>query len=198
LYERKGTLFIDAHRSRARGGPLLTPELGKQLSTENSASQVAQTLLRAVKDGSDAPRGEDLLVLFSQLEPVSIDSLIGLWRVAAFGQPPRDRVANQPGPGPLPQREGLGVRKLYGKRFLTRDDAEPVVCRDDDGSLVASIDFGVARLRELSFRGTASAGMVYDQQPWIDYFRRLDDDTLVALIDIKGQAMGIGFFLLRD
>jgi hypothetical protein len=40
--------------------------------------------------------------------------------------------------------------------------------------------------------------MVYDQQPWIDYFRKVDDGTLVALIDIKGQPIEMGFFLLRD
>jgi hypothetical protein len=79
------------------------------------------------------------------------------------------------------------MRKLYGKRFVTRDDAEPIVCFAEDGSLVASIDFGLARLRELPFRGIASAGMVYDQQPWIDYFRKLDDNTLVAMIDMKGE-----------
>ena len=33
--------------------------------------------------------------------------------------------------------------------------------------------------------------------PWIDSFRKLDDDTLVAMIDMKGARMGIGFFKLR-
>jgi hypothetical protein len=90
------------------------------------------------------------------------------------------------------------MRKLYGKRFVTRDDAEPIVCFPEAGSLVASVDFGPARLRELSFRGTSSAGMVHDQHPWIDYFRKLDDDTLVAMIDMKGKPIDIGFFMLRD
>jgi hypothetical protein len=39
--------------------------------------------------------------------------------------------------------------------------------------------------------------MVYDTQPWIDYFGKLDDDTLVAMIDMKGTPMGTGFFMLR-
>jgi Domain of unknown function (DUF4334) len=38
--------------------------------------------------------------------------------------------------------------------------------------------------------------MIYDTQPWIDYFRKLDDDTLVAMIDMKGTPMGTGFFML--
>ena len=72
--------------------------------------------------------------------------MIGLWLVVGFGRAPRDPIAVQPDPGPLPQREGLGLRKLYGKRFVTRDDAEPIVCLAENGSLVASVDFGVARL----------------------------------------------------
>ena len=90
------------------------------------------------------------------------------------------------------------MRSLYGTRFVTRDDAEPIVSLAEDGSLVASVDFGVARLREIRVPGDLSAGMVYDQQPWIDYFRKLDDDTLVAIIDMKGKPMGIGFFMLRS
>ena len=166
--------------------------------THRETTSQAQEAFTSVLNGAEAPDAEQVLELFSQLEPVSVDSMIGLWRVAAFGRSPRDPIAIPPGPGPLPQREGLGMRKLYGKRFVTLDDAEPIVCRDEDGSLVASVDFGVARLRELSFRGISSAGMVYDTQPWIDYFRKLDDDTLVAMIDMKGTPMGTGFFMLRD
>ena len=165
--------------------------------TEQATTARAEDAFVSVLNGAKPPEAEELLELFTQLEPVSIDSVIGLWRVAAFGRTPRDPIAIQPDPGPLPKREGLGMRKLYGKRFVTRDDAEPIVCFAEDGSLVASVDFGVARLRELSFRGTSSAGMVYDQQPWIDYFRKLDDDTLVAMIDMKGTLMGAGFFMLR-
>lgn len=89
------------------------------------------------------------------------------------------------------------MRKLYGKRFVDRDHAKPIVCFAEDGSLVASVDLGVARLRELSFRSTSSAGMVYGRQSWIDYFRKLDDDTVVALIEMKGEPVETGFFMLR-
>ena len=165
--------------------------------TERGTSSGAEDAFVRVLNGAKPPKAEELLELFAQLEPVSIDSVIGLWRLAAFGRAPRDPIASQPDPDPLPQRGGLGMHNLYGKRFVTRDDAEPIVCLAEDGSLVASVDFGVARLRELSFRGTSSAGMVFDQQPWIDYFRKLDGDTLVAMIDMKGKPMGTGFFMLR-
>jgi hypothetical protein len=165
--------------------------------TDRAIASQAEEAFTGMLNGANVPEAEKVLELFSQLEPISVDSVIGLWRVVAFGRTPRDPIAEQPDPGPLPQREGLGLRKLYGKRFVTRDDAEPIVCLAEDGTLVASVDFGVARLRELSFLGTSSAGMVYDHQPWIDYFRKLDHDTLVAMIDMKGSPMGTGFFMLR-
>jgi hypothetical protein len=166
--------------------------------TSQVTTTQAEEAFRSIFNGESAPETEKLLDLFTELEPISIDAMIGLWRVTAFGRTPRDPIAEQPPAGPLPQREGLGMRKLYGKRFVDRDHAEPIVCFDpDDGSLVVSVDFGVARLREVAFRGAASAGMVYDQQPWIDYFRKLDDDTLVALIDMKGQPTETFFFLSR-
>jgi hypothetical protein len=143
------------------------------MSDRTTTSQAGEIFVGMLK-GAETPEAEELLDLFSQLEPVSVDSVIGLWRVVAFGRAPRDPIAVQPDPDPLPQRDGLGMRKLYGKRFVTPDDAQPIVCLAEDGSLVTSVDFGVARLRELAFRGTASAGMVYDQQPWIDYFRKLE------------------------
>ncbi len=166
------------------------------MSERAITSQAEEAFVNILK-GADAPETAELLELFGRLEPVSIDSMIGLWRVVAFGRTPRDPIAVQPDPGPLPRREGLGVSKLYGKRFLSRDDAEPIVCRAEDGTLVASVDFGVARLREVSFLGVTSAAMVYDQQPWMDYFRKLDDDTLVAMIEMKGNPIDTGFFLLR-
>ena len=155
-----------------------------------SQAEAEETYI-SMLNGVEAPEAERLLVLFSQLEPVSVDSMIGLWRVAAFGRTPRDAIAVPLDPGPLPRREGLGVRRLYGKRFVTRDDAEPIVCRAEDGSLVASVDFGVARLRELSFQGTSSAGMVYDTQPWIDYFRKLDGDTGEGTIAETAPELGV-------
>jgi len=53
-----------------------------------------------------------------------------------------------------------------------------------------------ARLREMAHRGRVSAAMVYDQLPIIDVFRRMDDDTVLGLMDQKGSARTF-FFVLR-
>jgi Domain of unknown function (DUF4334) len=188
-------IFLESSNDELKTGMGWSQKMSSQVTTiDANAKQVFTNILK----GEKPPETEKFLEFFGELEPISVDSMIGLWRVVALGRSPGDRTAAQPDPGPLPQRKGLGMNSLYGKRFVTRDDAEPVVCFDEGGSLVLSADFGLARLREASFRGISSAAMVYDQHPWMDYFRKLDEDTLVAVIDIKGNPINRGFFLLRD
>lgn len=77
--------------------------------------------------------------------------------------------------------------ELYGKRFVTREDAEPIVCRDGDGSLVVSVDLGwpvcersrIAGLPALAWSMTRSHGSITSVS--------LTDDTLVAMIHIRGR-----------
>ena len=42
-----------------------------------------------------------------------------------------------------------------------------------------------ARLRLVDYRGKASASMIYDQKPIIDIFRKVDEDTMLGVMDIK-------------
>ena len=53
-----------------------------------------------------------------------------------------------------------------------------------------------ARLRMLQFRGRLSAAMLYDDVPIVDVFRRIDHDTVLGLMDLKGMEPPY-FFLLR-
>ncbi|WP_067434531.1 DUF4334 domain-containing protein [Nocardioides jensenii] len=55
-----------------------------------------------------------------------------------------------------------------------------------------------ARLRELDHRGVVSAAMVYDHLPIIDVFRRVDDDTLLGLMDFRDIPQPYFFVLVRD
>lgn len=55
-----------------------------------------------------------------------------------------------------------------------------------------------ARLREIEFRGKTSAAMVYDHLPIIDLFRRVDDDTLLGVMDMRGMSAPYFFVLRRD
>ena len=48
------------------------------------------------------------------------------------------------------------------------------------------------------FDGTVSAALIYDQQPIIDYFRKVNDDVVIGLGDIKGKPLEFFFHLTRD
>ncbi|MGW0251454.1 DUF4334 domain-containing protein [Nocardia goodfellowii] len=53
-----------------------------------------------------------------------------------------------------------------------------------------------ARLRGIEYRGVLSAAMVYDHLPIIDHFRRVDPDTLLGVMDLRGMSDPY-FFVLR-
>ncbi|WP_280399684.1 DUF4334 domain-containing protein [Nocardia carnea] len=53
-----------------------------------------------------------------------------------------------------------------------------------------------ARLRDIEYRGVVSAAMVYDHLPIIDHFRRVDDQTLLGVMDMRGLPEPY-FFVLR-
>lgn len=57
---------------------------------------------------------------------------------------------------------------------------------------------GRARLRMLEHRGKVSAAMCYDQLPINDCFRKLDDNTVLGVMDQKGGPQPYFFVLERD
>jgi hypothetical protein len=55
-----------------------------------------------------------------------------------------------------------------------------------------------ACLRNLEHRGVVTAAMVYDHLPIIDTFRRVDDDTMLGVMDLRGSSQPYFFVLARD
>ena len=55
-----------------------------------------------------------------------------------------------------------------------------------------------ARLRMTTYRGKPSATMVYDNLPINDVFRKVDDDTVLGVMDLKGMKTQFFFVLRRD
>ena len=54
-----------------------------------------------------------------------------------------------------------------------------------------------ARLRAVRFRDVTSAAMVYDGQPIIDHFRKIDDDAVLGAMSIHGKERHYFFRLDR-
>lgn len=55
-----------------------------------------------------------------------------------------------------------------------------------------------ARLRMMSFRGKLSATIIYDDLPIHDVFRKVDQNTLLGLMDLKGMDRPFFFVLRRE
>ncbi|MFQ6330575.1 DUF4334 domain-containing protein [Nocardia sp. CWNU-33] len=55
-----------------------------------------------------------------------------------------------------------------------------------------------ARLRDIEYRGVLSAGMIYDHLPIIDHFRRVDERTLLGVMDLRGMTEPYFFVLRRE
>jgi hypothetical protein len=55
-----------------------------------------------------------------------------------------------------------------------------------------------ARLRDVQHRGLMTAALVYDHLPIIDLFRRVDDQTVLGVMDLRGVPQPFFFILQRD
>lgn len=50
----------------------------------------------------------------------------------------------------------------------------------------------------ITYRGKSSATLIYDHLPIHDVFRMVDDDTVFAVMDMKGMSRPFFFMLRRE
>ena len=55
-----------------------------------------------------------------------------------------------------------------------------------------------ARLRMTGYRGKTSATMIYDQLPINDVFRKIDENSVLGITDLKGMKRPFFFILRRE
>lgn len=55
-----------------------------------------------------------------------------------------------------------------------------------------------ARLRMMEYRGKVSATMIYDHLPIHDVFRKIDDNTVLGIMDLRGLEKPFFFILRRE
>lgn len=75
---------------------------------------------------------------------------------------------------------------------------EPLLVTNTDGEVVTYDRLGAAQMRNIEFDGQVSAALVYDSQPIMDYFRKVNDDLVIGLGDIKGKPTDFFFYLVRE
>ncbi|GIF21695.1 hypothetical protein BJ973_004860 [Actinoplanes tereljensis] len=137
------------------------------------------------KQDGRIPTG-DLDEIWAALEPVRAEDILGEWRGSEFD-------TGHPLNGQL-EKAGW-----HGKTFLSVSDAKPLICRGPDGELYSNTELGKgeASLWNVEFRGEVTATMVYDGQPVFDHFKRVDDDTLMGIMNVKRNAGQFYYFILE-
>jgi hypothetical protein len=170
----------------------------------------------------DAPTtAADALALFDAAPPVAPEFMLGTWRGAELPTGhPLDGLLEASGWWGKQFIDGESVHPLL---FPTADRAAlwavnpllafsglglvtkvpPLRNRDHRGLILRSKPLlgtasPKARLRTTRYRDVDTATMVYDQLPINDVFRKLDDDTALGAMDLRGSAVPYFFVLRRD
>jgi hypothetical protein len=144
----------------------------------------AQLRFQAFLDTREMLSPAALLEFYDGLAPVTIEFMLGDWDggVLATGHDGEQQMS---------------LMNWDGKTFHSRDDVDPIITRKPGEERVASPILGKASLRIVEFRGTATATMIYDKHPILDHFREIAEDLVMGVMDRKGDAAPLFFYLRR-
>jgi hypothetical protein len=140
---------------------------------------VARKLLGEIRARTDRIDPAELDEVWAALEPVSVEDVLGEWKGTMF----------ETGHAALALMDGI---TWYGKRFHSATDVQPFVCVDADGGLYSDLTRtggGEASLWMIEFQGELTASMVYDSLPIVDHFKRVDETTLVGVMNGKPEVV---------
>ena len=161
---------------------------------------------------------EQGLQLFDSLEPVNLDFMLGRWQGSGIHTDhPMDgllEASNWYGKEfidpenvhPLLFADSQGnifkvapnpiamdwVLKLP---FLKNESLKPLLMLTNS---LLKTETSQARLRMMEYRGKVTATMIYDYLPINDSFRKLDDNTVLGVMDFKHISQPFFFTLKRD
>lgn len=167
---------------------------------------------------STGATAEEALAFYDALPSVRVDEILGRWRgsglhtghpmdglLESFGWYGKDFL-HENAAHPLLFQTPSGRVVSVDSRPIPLDAMAKVTARD--GWLMKSLFAAArpflltkkarARLRMVEFRGKVSAAMIYDYQPVIDAFRRVDDKTLFAIMDLPALPKPFFFVLRKD
>ena len=140
-----------------------------------------------------SPATDALDALWSDLPVLDASEMLGAWRGGDFSTG-------------HPASALLTTIGWHGKRFDSLTDGHPLICRGEDGALYSNTRYaggGYSSLWNVEFRGESTATMVYDAMAVLDHFKRVDEDTVMGIMNGKleaafGTADHYYFGLARD
>ncbi len=160
---------------------------------------------------------EKALQLFDGLEPVTLDFMLGRWQGSGLhtahpmdglleasnwygkefidpetvhpllfldGQGEIIKVAPQP----------MAMKWALNMPGIKSDFMKPLLALTNS---LLKTEQSQARLRMMEYRGKVSATMIYDYLPINDTFRKVDDNTVLGLMDFKESPQPFFFVLKR-
>lgn len=162
----------------------------------------------------------EALKIFDSLNTVDIDFMIGSWKGAGFPTDhPLDgaleayhwhgkRFDNTEDVHPLVFKTISGdttsVNPLWMMPVVTRLDWVPIPKSEAVGNFfqrcigLFATRHSCARLRMTNYRGKESATMIYDNLPINDIFHKVDENTVLGVMDLKGVKQPFFFVLRRE
>lgn len=171
------------------------------VSSQSPASERAARFRALLAQGRCEP-GE-LLALYDDLAAIAPSFLLGSWQGGEIDT------------GTLLNGQ-LRRLRWHGKTFYAQDHVAALVhrfrwwspvglagillsrrSRAPGGEGKRELLLGRACLRELPFRGTTSTAMVYDLFPVTDHFRKVDDDTVMGVMQTPWRRIPPFFFYLE-
>ncbi len=157
------------------------------------------------------------LALFDELEGVTLDFIVGRWKGSGFNTHHRmDGLLETVGwygkefvspdcVHPLLFSDGNKIYKVdpnptvfhlgFSIDLPQKESLKPLYSAM---SKLLRTKESKARVRMMEYRGKLSATMSYDYLPINDVFRKVDDNTLLGLMDFKGMERPFFFLLTRD
>jgi hypothetical protein len=173
------------------------------------------TFEEAMRAGGTTP--EDALRIYDQLGPVDINFMIGTWKGSEFPSGhPMDGMLGATGWYGKHFKDSERVHPLLfytaGRKsvFVVDPDKAPLRFKlpklgglSYHWLILLSRPFiqtkkYKARLRMTEYRGKVSATMIYDGKPINDVFRKVDDNTVLGAMDLRGIKQPYFFVLTRD
>ncbi|MFF9786264.1 DUF4334 domain-containing protein [Streptomyces nigrescens] len=149
----------------------------------------ARARIAAVRASTERVTTDELDLLWTALETVRPEGILGAWKGSAF-------VTGHH------VEEMLEQARWHGKHFQSVSDVQPLICRDETGQLFSNTELGggEASLWMVEFRGESTATMVYDGRPILDHFKRIDAHTLMGVMNGRGvlDADGRHFYFVLE
>ena len=126
-----------------------------------------------------SPTATQLDELWADLEVATVEDMLGHWAGGDFAMG-------------HPASSLLEKIKWHGKWFDGPLDVSPIVVSTEDGEIeanAAAAGGGAASVWSIEFRGESTATMVYDAMGVFDHFKKVDDDTVVGIMNGKLEAV---------